>query len=230
MSMIQLHKVSRVYPPDHAGVREITFQVEPGEFLFLCGPSGAGKTTLLRLLFRAEQPTDGQVVVSGRNISRLAGRPLAAFRRSLGLVFQDFKLIPHMTALENVALAADVTGVPWRASRRKAFRLLAELGLREKYAVPAPALSGGEQQRVAIARALVNDPELVLADEPTGNLDPEMAEETMRLFARIHRQGATVLVATHDHRFPRRFGGRVLMMRQGRLAGVDEPARAAPAP
>jgi len=228
--MIQLHKVSRVYPPDYTGVKEITFQVEDGEFLFLCGPSGAGKTTLLRLLFRAEQPTEGQIVISGRNITRLKGQALAAFRRSLGLVFQDFKLIPRISALENVALAADVTGASWRESRRKAFRLLAELGLKDKYAVLPPALSGGEQQRVAIARALVNDPELVLADEPTGNLDPELAEETMRLFARIHRQGTTVLVATHDHRFLRSFDGRVLMMRQGRLAGIHDTVRAASAP
>ncbi len=228
--MIQLHKVSRLYPPDYTGVKEITFQVEEGEFLFLCGPSGAGKTTLLRLLFRSEQPTEGQIVVRGRNITRLRGQALAAFRRSLGLVFQDFKLIPRMSALENVALAADVTGASWRESRRRAFRLLAELGLKDKYAVLPPALSGGEQQRVAIARALVNDPELVLADEPTGNLDPEMAEETMRLFARIHRRGTTVLVATHDPRFLRRFDGRVLMMRQGRLAGIHDTARAASAP
>lgn len=217
--MIQLHKVSKVYPPDYTGVRDVTLQVEEGEFLFLCGPSGAGKTTLLRLLFRSEQATEGQIIVWGRNITRLKGKGLAEFRRRLGLVFQDFKLIPHMTALENVSLAADVTGVSWRESRRKAFRLLAELGLKDKYGVLPPALSGGEQQRVAIARALVNDPELVLADEPTGNLDPEMAQETLRLFARIHRRGTTVLMATHDLRLLERLDGRVLMMRRGRLIG-----------
>ena len=230
ISMIQLHKVSKLYPPDNTGVRDVTFQVEEGEFLFLCGPSGAGKTTLLRLLFRSEQPTEGQIIVSGRNITRLKGKGLAAFRQRLGLVFQDFKLIPHMTALENVSLAADVTGVSWRQSRRKAFALLAELGLKDKHGALPPALSGGEQQRVAIARAMVNDPELVLADEPTGNLDPEMAEETMRLFARIRRRGTTVLIATHDHRLMRRFEGRVLLMRGGRLVGVQHTAEAAAAP
>ena len=194
--------------------------------MFLCGPSGAGKTTLLRLLFRSEPVTEGQVIVNGRNITRLKGRGLAAFRQRLGLVFQDFKLIPHMNALENVSLAADVTGVAWRQSRRKAFALLSELGLKDKYGALPPALSGGEQQRVAIARALVNDPELVLADEPTGNLDPEMAEETMRLFARIQRRGTTVLIATHDYRLLRRFEGRVLMMRQGRLVGEQYTAGA----
>ncbi len=217
--MIQLHQVSKVYPPDYTGVRDVTLQVDDGDFLFLCGPSGAGKTTLLRLLFRSEQATEGQIIVWGRNITRLKGKGLAEFRRRLGLVFQDFKLIPHMTALENVSLAADVTGVSWRESRRKAFRLLAELGLKDKYGVLPPALSGGEQQRVAIARALVNDPELVLADEPTGNLDPEMAQETLRLFARIHRRGTTVLMATHDLRLLERLDGRVLMMRRGRLTG-----------
>ena len=225
--MIQLHKVSKVYPPDYTGVRDVTLQVDEGEFLFLCGPSGAGKTTLLRLLFRSEQATEGQIIVWGRNITRLKGKGLAEFRRRLGLVFQDFKLIPHMSALENVSLAADVTGVSWRESRRKAFRLLAELGLKDKYGVLPPALSGGEQQRVAIARALVNDPELVLADEPTGNLDPEMAQETLRLFARIHRRGTTVLMATHDLRLLERLDGRVLMMRRGRLTG--EWVSAAPA-
>ena len=228
--MIQLRKVSKLYPPDNTGVRDISFDVEDGEFLFLLGPSGAGKTTLLRLLFRSEQATEGQIIVNGRNITRLKGKGLSDFRRRLGLVFQDFKLIPHMTALENVSLAADVTGVSWRQSRRKAFALLSELGLRDKWGALPPALSGGEQQRVAIARALVNDPELVLADEPTGNLDPEMAEDTMRLFARIQRRGTTVLIATHDHRLLRRFAGRVLMMRQGRLVRVQHTAEAAVAP
>ena len=228
--MIQLRKVSKLYPPDNTGVRDISFDVEDGEFLFLLGPSGAGKTTLLRLLFRFEQATEGQIIVNGRNITRLKGKGLSAFRRRLGLVFQDFKLIPHMTALENVSLAADVTGVSWRQSRRKAFGLLSELGLKDKWGALPPALSGGEQQRVAIARALVNDPELVLADEPTGNLDPEMATDTMRLFARIQRRGTTVLIATHDHRLLRRFEGRVLIMRQGRLTGVQHTAEAAAAP
>ena len=230
MSMIQIHNVSKVYPPDNAGVRDVTFQVEAGEFLFMCGPSGAGKTTLLRLLFRSEQATEGQIIVNGRNITRLKGPGLAAYRRKLGLVFQDFKLIPHMTALENVSLAADVVGVPWRQGRRRAFRLLSELGLKDKYGVLPPALSGGEQQRVAIARALVNDPELVLADEPTGNLDPERAAESLRLFARINEEGTTVLIATHDPRLLRSFDGRVLLMHQGRLLRREdlEPAASAP--
>ena len=219
--MVQLFKVSKVYPPRSAAVQDITFEVDDGEFVFLCGPSGAGKTTLLKLLFRAEAPTAGQIIVNGRNITRLETHALATFRQKLGLVFQDYKLIPQMTALENVCLAADVTGTPRRQSRSRAFTLLRELGLKDKYDAVPQALSGGEQQRVAIARALVNDPLLVLADEPTGNLDPEMAEETMRLFLKIQQQGTTLMVATHDHRLVERFNRRVIMMRQGRLVGED---------
>jgi len=219
--MVQLFKVSKVYPPNSAGLKDITLRVDDGEFVFLSGPSGAGKTTLLKLLFRAEDATAGQIIVNGRNITRLKGGALATFRQRLGLVFQDYKLIPRMTALENVSLAADVNGVPRRQSRRKAFSLLRDLGLKDKYDSVPPALSGGEQQRVAIARALVNDPVLVLADEPTGNLDPEMAEETMRLFVKIHRQGTTLIVATHDHRLIQRFDRRVLVMRDGRLVGEE---------
>ena len=204
--------------------------VPDGEFAFLCGPSGAGKTTLLKLLFRAEQVTRGQIIVNGRNITRLKSSRLAALRQELGLVFQDFKLISHITALENVSLAADLMGVPRRESRRRSFQLLRELGLKDKFDVMPPALSGGEQQRVAIARALVNNPVLVLADEPTGNLDPDMAEETMRLFGKIHGTGTTVLVATHDRNLVERFGQRLLMMREGALVedlriGEEESSR-----
>jgi len=219
--MIQLYKVSKIYPPNSPALTDVTLQVEDGEFVFLCGPSGAGKTTLLKLLFRAEEASTGQIIVNGRNITRLKSSALATFRQKLGLVFQDYKLIPQMTALENVSLAADVTGVPRRRSRSKAFALLRELGLKDKYDAAPPALSGGEQQRVAIARALVNDPVLVLADEPTGNLDPEMAEETMRLFIKIHQQGTTLIVATHDHRLVQCFDHRVIMMREGKLVGEE---------
>lgn len=219
--MVQLFKVCKLYPPNNSGLEDITLRVEDGEFVFLSGPSGAGKTTLLKLLFRAEDATTGQIIVNGRNITRLQGGALASFRRRLGLVFQDYKLIPRMTALENVSLAADVNGLPRRQSRRKAFALLRDLGLKDKYDSIPPALSGGEQQRVAIARALVNDPVLVLADEPTGNLDPEMAEETMRLFVRIHQRGTTLIVATHDHHLIQRFDRRVILMREGRLVGEE---------
>ncbi len=220
--MIQLFRVSKVYPPNYLALTDIHLQVKKGEFVFLSGPSGAGKTTLLKLLFRAEEAAGGQIIVSGRNITRLKGAGLARLRQEIGLVFQDFKLIPYMTALENVALAAEVIGTSKRESKSKAFHLLRELGLKDKYDAFPPALSGGEQQRVAIARALVNDPTLVLADEPTGNLDPEMAEEIIRLFLRIHERQTTILIATHDTRLMKQFNQRVVLLQRGRIMEDSE--------
>ncbi|MBI2360406.1 MAG: cell division ATP-binding protein FtsE [Deltaproteobacteria bacterium] len=217
--MIRLFHVSKIFPPNYPALVDIHLQVEKGEFVFLSGPSGAGKTTLLNLLFRDEEATEGQIIVNGRNITRLNGAGVAELRQELGLVFQEFRLLPSLTALENVALAAEVVGTPRRESRRKAFTLLRELGLKDRHDCKPPVLSGGEQQRVAIARALVNDPILVLADEPTGNLDAEMAEETMRLLLRIHEQGTTVLIATHDTGLLERFSHRVVHLQRGRLTG-----------
>ncbi len=217
--MIQLFRVSKVYPPNFPARTDLHLQIEKGECVFLSGPSGAGKTTLLKLLFRAEEVTEGQIIVNGRNITRMNGAGLTRLRQEIGLVFQDFKLLPYMTALENVALAAQVIGLSVRESRSKAFHLLRELGLKDKHGSRPPSLSGGEQQRVAIARALVNDPVLVLADEPTGNLDPDMADETIRLFLKIQEQGTTILIATHDTRLLRKFNRRVVMLQRGCLVG-----------
>jgi cell division transport system ATP-binding protein len=215
--MVRLFRVSKIYPPNFAALVDIHLQIDRGEFVFLNGPSGAGKTTLLKLLFREEEATEGQIIVNGRNITRLNGTGVAGLRKNLGLVFQEFKLLPTLTALENVALAAEVVGVSRRESRRKAFHFLRELGLKDKHDRKPLSLSGGEQQRVAIARALVNDPILVLADEPTGNLDAEMAEETMRLFSRIHERGTTILIATHDTALLGRFDHRVVYLQRGRV-------------
>ncbi|TMA12592.1 MAG: cell division ATP-binding protein FtsE [Deltaproteobacteria bacterium] len=217
--MVQLFRVAKIYPPNYPALKDIYLQIDKGEFVFVNGPSGAGKTTLLRLLFRAEDASEGQIVVNGRNITRLDGKGVAELRRELGLVFQEFKLLPTMTALENVALAAQVVGVSRQESKRKAFHLLRELGLKDKHDARPPTLSGGEQQRVAIARALVNEPMLVLADEPTGNLDAETAEETMRLFLKIHERGTTVLLATHDTGVLKRFGCRAVFLQRGELVG-----------
>ena len=222
--MIHLFRVSKIYPPNYPALADIHLEVEKGEFVFLSGPSGAGKTTLLKLLFRAEEATEGQIIVNGRNVTRLNGKGITRLRQEIGLVFQEFKLLPTMTALENVALAAEVVGTPKRESRKKAFNLLRELGLKDRHDARPPALSGGEQQRVAIARALVNDPILVLADEPTGNLDAEMADETMRLFAKIHREGATIVIASHDTGLLKRFRYRVAFLQRGRLLGDSKAA------
>lgn len=217
--MIQLFGVSKIYPPNYPALTDIHLQIEKGELVFLSGPSGAGKTTLLKLLFCAEQVTAGQIIVNGRNVTRLNGAGVARLRQEIGLVFQEFKLLPTITALENVALAAEVVGTSRRESRSKAFHLLRDLGLKDKHDARPLALSAGEQQRVAIARALVNDPGLVLADEPTGNLDAEMAGESMRLFLKIHERGTTILIATHDTALIKRLDSRVILLQRGRLIG-----------
>jgi cell division transport system ATP-binding protein len=225
--MIRLFRVSKIYPPKYAALVDIDLEIDQGEFVFLSGPSGAGKTTLLKLLFRGEEATDGQIVVNGRNVGRLNASGVAGLRREIGLVFQEFKLLPAMTVLDNVALAAEAVGVSARESRKKAFNLLRDLGINDKHDARPAMLSGGEQQRVAIARALVNDPLLVLADEPTGNLDAEVAAETMRLFTRIHQQGTTIVIATHDADLFKQFNHRVVMLQQGRLSGEPKLAEEA---
>jgi cell division transport system ATP-binding protein len=216
--MIQFHHVSKSYPPDSPALKDITLAIDKGEFVFLTGPSGAGKTTLLKLLFRDEEPSGGQIVLNGQNISRLNSRGVARLRRQIGLVFQEFKLLPRLSALENVSLAAEVIGVPRKESRERAYRLLSDLGLQRNHASPPLALSGGEQQRIAIARALINQPSLVLADEPTGNLDADIADETMRLFVKIRERGTTLIVASHDLQMIKRYGTRIIYLREGRIA------------
>jgi cell division transport system ATP-binding protein len=221
--MIEFHQVSKTYPPKTAALIDITFTINKGEFVFLTGPSGAGKTTLLKLLFRDEDPSGGHIVFDGQNICRLGSRGVARLRRRMGLVFQEFKLLPRLTALENVSLAAEVIGVPRKESQTRARQLLADLGLQTKIATRPPALSGGEQQRVAIARALINDPVLLLADEPTGNVDAQTAEEIMGLFLKVCARNTTLLIASHDLETIKRYGSRVLWLRDGRL--VDDLER-----
>lgn len=217
--MIQLFHVSKIYAPNYRALTDINLEISRGEFVFVAGASGAGKTTLLKLLFREEEPSEGQILIEGKNLARLNRRGVARLRSKIGLVFQECKLLAGLTALENVALAAEVAGAAKTASRIKAYQLLRELGLRERYDAKALALSAGEQQRVAIARALINEPILVLADEPTGNLDAEMADEIMRLLLRMRDRGATIIVATHDLGIIDRYGTRVLALRRGVLTG-----------
>lgn len=216
--MIEFRHVSKDYPPDSAALKDITLSIDKGEFVFLTGPSGAGKTTLLRLLFRDEEVSGGQISLNGQDIGRLNSRGVARLRRQIGLVFQEFKLLPRLSALENVSLAAEVIGVPRKESHNRARRLLSELGLEKNYHTRPLALSGGEQQRVAIARALINEPTLVLADEPTGNLDSEIADETMRLFVKIRERGTTLIIASHDLHLIKRYGTRIIYLREGRIA------------
>ena len=218
--MIQLSNVSKIYPPNAAALKGISLQIEKGECVFVTGPSGAGKTTLLKLLCREEEPSEGEISINGKNLIRLNSRGIARLRQQMGLLFQEFKFLPHMTALDNVALAGLVVGAPRGASYNKAYHLLREMGLEKKYNVKPLALSGGEQQRVAIARALMNDPIIVLADEPTENLDAELADETMRLFLESQERGTTIIVASHDLDFSQRYRTRVISLHEGYL--VDD--------
>jgi len=219
--MIRVFDVDKAYDHHTTVLTALTFHIAKGEMVFLTGPSGAGKTTLLRLLYGAERPDRGQIIVNGRNIARLQHRHLPLLRRSLGLVFQDFRLLPDRTAFDNIAFALRAVGAPAREVRQRVTQLLAHVDLADRRDILARRLSGGEQQRIAIARALINAPTLVLADEPTGNLDPDMAWEIMRLFQGIHQQGTTVLIATHDRDLIQdavsRADCRVLALRDGRL-------------
>ena len=221
--MIQFEHVGKTYPPNYRALCDINLEINRGEFVYLVGASGAGKSTLLKLLFRAEEPSAGEIRLDGENIAKLKSRGVAALRRKIGLVFQEFKLLANLTVVDNVALAAEVTGASQKDSRSKAMSLLRELGIDQRHHDMPLALSGGEQQRVAIARALINDPILVLADEPTGNLDAEVADETMRLFSKIRARGATIILATHDLKLVNRYGTRVISLRRGEL--VDDLSR-----
>ena len=215
--MIQLFRVCKEYGRFRHALSDVTCSIERGEFVFLTGPSGAGKSTFLKLLFRDEPPTSGQILVNGRNIGVLPSSQIPYFRRTIGVVFQDFKLIARKSVFENIAFVQNVLGLPRAEQKRRAYQVLKRVGLHHQMNALPAELSGGEQQRVAIARAIVNEPTLLLADEPTGNLDPMLAEEIMRLFAEINIRGTTVLVATHDFELIRRMGKRVLTLDRGRL-------------
>lgn len=216
--MIQAFHVYKQYDRESTALSDVTLHVEKGEFCFLTGPSGAGKTTFLKLVFREELPSQGQILVGGRNVTALPEGQIPVLRRSIGVVFQDFKLIKRKTILENVAFVLRILGIPRREQKRRAFTALKSVGLHHKMHAYPMQLSGGEQQRVAIARALINEPMLLLADEPTGNLDPDMAQEIMTLFQEVNARGTTVLVATHDREMIQRMGKRVIALERGRLA------------
>ena len=215
--MIEAYHLSKVYSRGVYALRDLTLTIEKGDFLFLTGASGAGKSTLLRLLLRAETPTEGQLKVGGRVLTDLSTSEVQNYRRTVGFVFQDFRLIPRFTVFQNVAFVMRVLGVDLATRQRKTFQVLKWLGLQHRMNAFPEELSGGEQQRVAIARALVNDPQIILADEPTGNLDPELALDIMNLFRDINARGTTVLVATHDREMIRHVGRKSITLEHGRL-------------
>jgi len=215
--VIEAQNLSKMYARGVYALNDLNLSIGKGEFVFLTGPSGAGKSTLLRLLLRQEAPNAGQLIVNGRSLSKMTAGQVQTYRRTVGFVFQDFKLIPTRTVYENITFVPRVLGQPIAIQRRKAFQVLKWVGLQHRMNAFPLELSGGEQQRVAVARALINDPALVLADEPTGNLDPDLALDIMNLFRDINARGTTVLVATHDRELIRRVARRTLAIEQGRI-------------
>jgi cell division transport system ATP-binding protein len=218
--VIETHNLSKLYSRGLYALQDLSLTVEKGEFVFLTGPSGAGKSTLLRMLLVQERPTEGELFVNGHDLTSLSRRQIQEYRRGIGFIFQDFKLIPTRTVFENVAFVLEVLGVPSGQQRRRAYQVLKWVGLQHRINAYPRDLSGGEQQRIAIARALVNDPALVLADEPTGNLDPDLSLEIMNLLREINGGGTTVLVATHDRELIRLVGRRTITLDQGRVVEV----------
>ena len=216
--MIETQSLSKTYGRGMYALQNLNLTIDKGEFVFLTGASGAGKSTLLRLLLLEERPSEGEVIVGGRNLARLTRDETQAYRRTVGFVFQDFKLIPTKTVFENVSFVLRVLGQPIEQQRRATYQVLKWVGLQHRLNALPLELSGGEQQRVAIARALVNEPHLVLADEPTGNLDPELSLEIMNLFRDMNARGTTVLVATHNRDLINWVGRRVIHLEQGQLA------------
>jgi len=218
--VIETHHLSKLYSRGLYALQDLSLTVEKGEFVFLTGPSGAGKSTLLRLLLVQDRPTDGELFVNGHDLTSLSRGDVQEYRRGIGFIFQDFKLIPTRTVFENVAFVLEVLGVPGGQQRRRAFQVLRWVGLQHRINAYPRDLSGGEQQRIAIARALVNDPALVLADEPTGNLDPDLSLEIMNLLREVNAGGTTVVVATHDRELIRLVGRRTITLDQGRVVEV----------
>ncbi len=215
--MISMQKVRKVYPGGHVALKDVNLEIRKGEFVFVLGHSGAGKSTFLKLILREEEATSGKIVVGGRDLSRIRRRDIPYLRRGLGVVFQDFRLIPSMTAFENVAFAMRVTNIPERSIKKRVPYVLNLVGLASKARSYPDELSGGEQQRVALARALVHSPPIIIADEPTGNIDPELSVEIMELLKAINMVGTTVVVVTHEHELAQRFSERIITIEQGNV-------------
>ncbi len=217
--MIRFDRVSKTYPGSQGGLHEVSFRIERGEMVFLTGHSGAGKSTLLKLVGLIERPNRGQIQVNGQNLARIGPRRLPHYRRQVGMIFQDHRLLADRTVFDNVALPLVVAGLERNEIRRRVHAALDKVGLLKKARALPVTLSGGEQQRVGIARAVVGRPPVVLADEPTGNLDPELSLEIMTLFRQFNQVGVTLLIATHDLALVERLAQRTLTLREGRLVG-----------
>ena len=221
--MIHMENVSKIYDNGAVALDRASVDIESGEFVFIVGASGAAKSTFIKMLFREELPTSGELVVNGHDIRKMTRKEVPYLRRELGVIFQDYRLLPDKTVFENVAFAMQVIEAPRRLMQRSVNSVLDVVGLRDKYKCFPHQLSGGEQQRVAIARAIVNDPAIVIADEPTGNLDPETSWDIMDIFTRINRAGTTIVMATHDKAIVDTMRRRVIAIEDGRI--VRDEAR-----
>ena len=225
--MIQFQHVEKRYAPAICALNDINLEIDTGELVLLSGANGAGKSTLLKLIYREEEPSSGNVLFEGQNLKSFDSRAVAALRRRVGLVFQEFKLLANLSAMENIALAAEVAGVTKNAARGRALQLLRDLGLASRRDAKPDSLSGGEQQRIAIARALVNRPILIVADEPTGNLDDVAARETLRLFKDVQQKDTTIVVASHAVDLFKEIATRVIQLEQGRIVADSAGSGAA---
>lgn len=215
--MLRMQDVSKVYPGGSVALQDVDIHIKPGEFVFVVGPSGAGKSTFIKMLFREVLPTTGSIFVNGVDILSLTPKEIPYLRRQLGIIFQDYRLLPDRTVYENVAFAMQVIETPRRKIKRRVLNVLDLVGLRHRANAYPNELSGGEQQRIAIARAIVNDPILVIADEPTGNLDPETSWDIMEIFKEINATGTTIVMATHDKEIVDAMGKRVIAIENGHI-------------
>jgi cell division transport system ATP-binding protein len=220
--MIELYGISKQYQKPNWALEDITLRIEKGDFWFVTGPSGAGKTTLLQIIFREILPTQGQIVIEGRNILKIPDHKIYQLRRTMGIVFQNFRLLFHKKVFDNVAVVLQILGIPQKEQKKKVLNALRMVNLHHKIWDFPSQLSYGEQQRVAIARAIVNNPKIILADEPTGNLDTELAIEIMSLFRAVNEQGSTVIICTHDRELIRNFGKKILFLYKGKLLKKEE--------
>ena len=215
--IIEFRGVSKTYPTGTHAIEDINIRITAGEFVFVVGSSGAGKSTFMKLIMREEKANTGEIRVNGFNLTKMRRREVPMLRRTMGIVFQDFRLIPTMNVFDNVAFAMHVVGASDRDVRREVSKALSKVGLGNKARSMPAQLSGGEQQRVGLARALVNSPDLIIADEPTGNVDPNMSYEIVSLLTEINKRGTTVLMVTHDHNLVRDFQHRVIMLERGKI-------------
>ncbi len=219
--MLEMVDVSKIYPGGSVALQDINVRIEQGEFVFIVGPSGAGKSTFFKMLFREVLPSSGKVIVNGHDLVKMTDKEIPYFRRQLGIVFQDYRLLPDRTVYDNVAFAMQVIETPYRKIKRRVNDVLDLVGLRKRAHAYPTELSGGEQQRIAIARAIVNDPILLIADEPTGNLDPETSWEIMDIFREVNKSGTTIVMATHDREIVDEMEKRVIAIEHGHIVRDD---------